>query len=98
MSYLPTAAGIGGMLLAFVIGLLVGLIVKKVLSLGLLLFALVLLLLAVGYIHPASTAALLSYLKYYGPEALSAAQKVASLIPYSSIFFIIGFIIGVWKG
>ncbi|MGC8631697.1 MAG: hypothetical protein ACP5T2_04660 [Thermoprotei archaeon] len=98
MDYLLSIAGLSGILISLVLGLLIGVIVKKVISLGLLLLALVLLLMAVGYIHPSFTASLLTYMQYYGPKAVADAQKIASLIPYSSIFFIIGFIIGVWKG
>jgi hypothetical protein len=89
---------IASIVLAFVLGLLIGIIVKRVISLGLLLLALILLLMALGYIHPSFTATLLKYLQYYGPKALEEAERISSLIPYSSVFFILGFIIGVWKG
>ncbi|MDP7976089.1 MAG: hypothetical protein ACP5T5_02640 [Thermoprotei archaeon] len=98
MTLVFSLGSLTSMAIAFVIGLLIGLLVKKIISVGLLLLALVLLLMAIGYIHPSFTATLINYFRYYGPKALEEAQRISSLIPYSSVFFIIGFIIGVWKG
>ncbi|MFW5912425.1 MAG: hypothetical protein ACOCTL_03055 [Candidatus Hadarchaeota archaeon] len=81
----------------FLIGLLVGAIVKKALNLLLLGAALIIILIAVGALS-------LSYEELYDkaldtlPELWSEGQGWIGILPYSSVGFLIGLALGLWKG
>ncbi|HLI45619.1 MAG TPA: hypothetical protein VKU94_00310 [Geobacterales bacterium] len=82
------------LVLPFVIGLLVGYILKQSLKLLAAVVVLILILLLAGIID-------VNVLKYgfehvlaYGSAAFDAAKSVASILPYSSVLFIIGVAIG----
>jgi len=82
------------LVLPFIIGLLVGYILKQSIKLLAAVVVLILVLLLIGAID-------VNTLKYgfenvlsYGPAALDAAKAVAGVLPFSSIIFIIGVVIG----
>ena len=81
----------------FLIGLLLGAIVKKALNLIILGIALVIVLIATGTIS-------LSYEELYDealntlPKLWSDAQGWVGVLPYSSVGFLIGLAIGLWTG
>ncbi|MFN3804778.1 MAG: hypothetical protein ACK4SY_06955 [Pyrobaculum sp.] len=82
----------------FIIGLLAGALIKRVLSAGLILAGLAIALLAFGYLSPHQVAEALRQLGYSATEALRQATSLKEVIPYSSITFLIGLAIGLWKG
>jgi len=83
------------MLGLFLIGLLVGILIRRILSAALVILAIVVLALALGYISPA---ALTSALQYAGSQFMDIYTKLKVTIPYSSLAFVIGLIIGLIKG
>lgn len=82
----------------FLLGLLVGILIRRLLSVALIILAIVILALALGYIHPSSIMAILQYAGYAASVAYSKAQQFMTIIPFSSIAFIIGLVIGLVKG
>ncbi|WP_374119581.1 hypothetical protein [Pyrobaculum sp. 3827-6] len=82
----------------FVIGFLVGVLAKRVLSLAAVLIALFIALAALGYLSPDQVTAFLKQLGYAANEALAYATRIKNAIPYSSITFLIGLALGLWKG
>jgi hypothetical protein len=82
----------------FVVGLLVGVLAKRVLSVALILIALFIVLAAIGYMSPEQVARLLQQLGYAAKDALDSAMRIKDAVPYSSAAFLIGIAIGLWKG
>jgi MFS-type transporter involved in bile tolerance (Atg22 family) len=82
----------------FVVGLLVGVLAKRVLSEALILIALFIALAALGYTLPEQVTGLLQQLGYAAEDALDRAMKIKDAVPYSSVAFLIGLAIGLWKG
>jgi uncharacterized membrane protein (Fun14 family) len=82
----------------FVVGLLVGVLAKRVLSAALILTALFIALAAIGYMSPEQVTELLQQLGYAAEDALDSAMKIKDAVPYSSVAFLIGLAIGLWKG
>ena len=89
----------------FVIGLLIGVIIKKTVKLGLAILALLILLTATGYITltPQQIAqGIIQRTASLGPGGVSnitsQAQGLANILPYTSLAFIVGIALGLWKG
>ncbi|MDT7863883.1 MAG: hypothetical protein RQ877_05715 [Vulcanisaeta sp.] len=82
----------------FILGLLVGILIRRLLSVALILLAIVILAMALGYLSPSSLVALLHYAGYALTTAYAKAQQFISVIPYSSLAFIIGLVIGLIRG
>ncbi|BBD72975.1 hypothetical protein HS1genome_1364 [Sulfodiicoccus acidiphilus] len=91
-------AEIGAVAIPFIIGLLIGLLIRKIISVGVILLALVVLLLALGYIRPEQISAFLQMAGEYAQQATTRAHEISGFIPYSSLSFVIGFVIGIVKG
>jgi len=82
----------------FVVGLLVGVLAKRILSVALILIALFIALAALGYMSPEQVTRLLQQLGYAAKDALDSAMKIKDAVPYSSVAFLTGLAIGLWKG
>jgi len=82
----------------FIIGLLVGVIIKRALKLILVVIVLIVVLAAIGYVQLPSTEELMEAALTYLPLIQSGAGPLINFIPYTSISFIIGLLIGLWKG
>ena len=85
----------------FIIGLLLGVIVKRVLKLALAVVALVVLLVITGYLNFAWSvpSATMIYNVYSGAQPIaSQAAALATWLPISSATFLLGGGIGLWKG
>lgn len=84
------------LLIPFIIGLLVGAIIKKAFNLIILGVALVIVLIATGAIS-------LTYKELYNkaltvlPKLWNGAQGWIGILPYSSIGFLLGLAIGLWR-
>jgi uncharacterized membrane protein (Fun14 family) len=93
-----SATFIAAALLPLVIGFIVGLLIKNFLKIGLLIAAIVLLLIIAGFLSPDQVLKpLLGFLK--SSSTVSAwISRVAGYLPYTSLTFILGLIIGFLKG
>jgi uncharacterized membrane protein (Fun14 family) len=82
----------------FVMGLLVGALVKRIVSVAVVLVALFIILVALGYMSPQQVAQILQQIGYSAKDAVATAMNLRNAIPYSSLAFLIGLAIGLWKG
>ena len=82
----------------FVVGLLVGVLAKRILSAALVLIALFIALAALGYMSPEQISTILQQLGYAAKDAVAYATTIKDVVPYSSAAFLIGLAIGLWKG
>ncbi|MCP8310777.1 MAG: hypothetical protein L6N95_03395 [Candidatus Methylarchaceae archaeon HK01B] len=80
-----------------IIGLLIGIIIKHTIKLAIVVIALILILGAVGYIALPSIQEILQKAVEYLPKIWEVGSLL-NLLPYSSIAFLIGLAIGLWKG
>ena len=85
-------------LVPLVIGFIVGLLIKKVLKIGLIIAAIILLLIIAGFLSPNQVLKpLLGFLKS-SSTASDWIKRVAGYLPYSSLTFVLGLIVGFLKG
>ncbi len=88
--------------IVFLIGLFVGIIVKKALKLGLAILSLIILLSATGYITLNPQHVFQGVIQYaFQPGTTAAASQAAglvSILPYASAAFLAGLAVGIWKG
>ena len=85
----------------FIIGILLGVIIKRAIKLALAIVALVGLLAVTGYLNLAWSmpSASTIYYVFNGAQPVAAqAVGLASLLPISSVAFLAGAAIGLWKG
>ncbi len=85
----------------FIIGILLGVIIKRAIKLALAIVALVGLLVVTGYLNFAWSmpSANTIYYVFNGAQPVaSQAIGLASLLPISSVTFLAGSAIGLWKG
>jgi len=85
----------------FIIGMLLGVIIKRAIKLALAIVSLVVLLAVTGYLNLAwsTPSADTIYYVFNGAQPIaSQAIGLASLLPISSATFLIGAAIGLWKG
>jgi len=82
----------------FIIGLMAGAIAKRVLKLAIAIIALILILGAIGYIQLPSLQSIMKQSSEYLPKLQSHAGPLTNILPYSSVTFITGFVLGLWKG
>ncbi|MDA4121276.1 MAG: hypothetical protein OK404_02575 [Thaumarchaeota archaeon] len=85
-------------ILPLILGFIVGLIIKSVLKIGILLAIIVIALILLGVITPDQILRPLLSLFKSGSALTGDVQRLAGFLPYSSITFIIGLIIGFLKG
>jgi len=85
----------------FIIGILLGVIIKRAIKLALGIVALVALLAVTGYLNLAwsmPSANTIYYVFNAAQPVASQAVGLASLLPISSVAFLAGAAIGLWKG
>ena len=83
------------------IGFLTGLVLKKTVKLGLAIVSLVGLLVATGYINlelSESSKATIYRVFSQAPQVASQASTVANILPITSAAFLVGLVLGIWKG
>jgi hypothetical protein len=100
-SILPPDASItfiAALLIPLVLGFLVGIIAKSAVKIGAAIAIIVLLLIAVGFLTPGQIIQPLVQLARSGPSVVTKADQIAGYLPYSSILFIVGLVIGFFKG
>jgi len=93
-----TEAEIVQLVISFLLGLLIGILIRKVLVVALILLAIVVLLMVAGYVSPQQIEAFLNSSLANLQSYTGGAQEIVKFIPYNSIAFIIGFVIGLIKG
>ncbi|MGD0330102.1 MAG: hypothetical protein ABSB40_06595 [Nitrososphaeria archaeon] len=86
-------------IIPLILGLIVGIIIKVAFKLILAIILLLVVLFVIGYTLalPSLRDIANSALKFL-PQIWSGASPFINLLPYASIFFIIGLILGLWKG
>ena len=98
-----TAGGTGFIIVTFIIGLLLGVVVKRVFKLALAIVALVVVLVVTGYVNLSLNQNAVGketiYRAYsYVPAVVSTVQQVPTLLPLTSAAFLAGIALGLWKG
>ncbi|MEZ0248007.1 MAG: hypothetical protein ABWJ97_01925 [Thermoproteus sp.] len=78
----------------FIFGLLIGVLIRRLIGVALVLLAILLLAVAVGYISPSTAMDIIQSLGYTAYQAAEKLGILKSMIPYSSLTFIIGLVIG----
>ena len=81
-----------------ILGFIVGVIIRSALKIGLAIAVIIILLIVLGVVSPGQVLQpLLSIIKS-GPDLVTYAQRVADYLPYSSVTFIVGLAVGLWRG
>jgi hypothetical protein len=86
------------LLVPLLLGFLVGIVAKAAVKIGIAIAIIILLLIVVGFITPGQVIQPLVGLAESGPSLIAKANQVAGFLPYSSITFILGLVIGFFKG
>jgi uncharacterized membrane protein (Fun14 family) len=81
-----------------ILGFIVGVIIRSALKIGIAIAVIILILIAAGTISPNQVLQPLLSLVKSGPDLVTYAQRVAGYLPYSSLTFLIGLAVGLWKG
>jgi len=97
MTIPPEFAWIVPIVIPFIIGLLVGLIIKRAIALILALALLIIVLIGVGYVHLTFQDVYDKAMKFL-PKIIDLGGSLQNVLPYSSATFLIGLLLGLWKG
>lgn len=81
-----------------ILGFIVGVVAKEAFKIGVAIAVLVVVLLAVGILEPSQVIQPLLALFKEGPALVSKTQELAGYLPYSSVTFLIGLVVGLFKG
>jgi len=93
----PEIAWIVPIVVPFIIGLIVGLVVKRTIKLILALALLLIILIATGYVSITFQDIYDKALEFL-PTIINMGSSFGNILPYSSLTFIIGLLLGLWKG
>jgi uncharacterized membrane protein (Fun14 family) len=93
----PEIALIVPIVVPFIIGLLIGLIVKRAIKLIFALILLILVLVVTGYVS-FTFQDLYDRAMEFLPVLIDLGSGLGNVLPYSSLTFIIGLLLGLWKG
>jgi uncharacterized membrane protein (Fun14 family) len=86
---------ISALLVPLIIGFLVGIIAKYAIKIGVAIAIIIIILIAVGFVSPNQIVQpLVQFFEKSGPTLAPKVAQVAGYLPYSSITFIVGFVIG----
>jgi len=85
-------------LVSVLLGLLVGYLVKNIIKIGLTILAIIIILIAIGAISPHTVISGIETVTSYTPQIEKYVSQILTYLPYNSLLFIIGFVIGLWKG
>ena len=84
-------------IITFILGFLLGLLIKKMVEAGTIILAIIIILIAIGAISPSTIIHVTESLTPYMEQAKSFAETQLHILPYDSLFFIIGFVVGLIK-
>ena len=93
-----SATFIIGLIVPLVLGFIVGLIIKKVLKVGIALVVIALLLIFLGFLVPDQVLAPILGAFRSGGALVDWVRRVAGYLPYSSLGFVVGAVVGFLKG
>lgn len=93
----PEFAWVVPVIIPLIIGLLVGFIVKRTVKLVFLVVALVIVLVATGYVSFAFQGVYDRAMEFL-PIIIEMGGGFQNVLPYSSIAFLIGLALGLWRG
>lgn len=82
---------------SLILGFLIGYLIRKGIEIGLILLAIIIILIGIGIISPSTITHEIESLGIYANQAKSLVENEIHLIPYNSIFFVIGIVIGLIK-
>jgi len=86
-------------LVPLVLGFIVGILVKTAFKIGIVIVVLLLILIVAGMIAPDNVLTpLIGWIKAGGTTATEWVHRIAGYLPYTSLVFIIGLVIGFLKG
>jgi hypothetical protein len=89
---------VGGILIALAIGFLIGALARVFVKVGVVLLAIAVVLIALGFFEPNQLIKpLLAYIES-GTELTEKVNQVAGYIPYSTVAFVVGLLIGFFRG
>lgn len=80
------------------LGLLIGLLIRKIITAGLIALAIIILLIATGYLSPTQVEQIGQSLLANASHYILMLESLRVYIPYNSVSFIIGLVIGLAKG
>ena len=86
------------LLIPLILGFLVGVVARAALTIGVAILVIVVILIAIGFLQPNQVIQPLVQLVRSGPSLVSKVDQIAGYLPYSSITFIVGFLVGLFKG
>ncbi|MGD0637925.1 MAG: hypothetical protein ABSA72_07785 [Nitrososphaerales archaeon] len=89
---------VAAILVPLILGFLVGIIGKAAIRIGAAIAVIIVILIVLGFLTPNQVIQPLVQLVRSGPSLTSKVSQVAGYLPYSSITFIVGFVIGFFKG
>ena len=93
----PEIAWLVPIIVPFIIGLLIGFLIKHGLKLILVIAAIVIILVVTGALSVGFSDLYDQAVKFL-PKLSAAGSAVINLLPYSSVAFLIGLGVGLWKG
>jgi uncharacterized membrane protein (Fun14 family) len=103
VSYVPdlSLTFVTAVVVPLVLGFIVGIIIKSVLKIGVAIAAIIILLMLLGVVTPSQILTpLASLLKSGSTSAVVTAEanRLSGYLPWSSLTFVIGVVVGVLKG
>lgn len=81
-----------------VLGFIVGVIIRSVLKIGIAIAVIIVILILLGMLSPGQILQPLLSIVKSGPGLAPYAERVADYLPYSSLTFIVGLLVGLWRG
>ena len=100
-SILPPDASttfIAALLVPLILGFLVGIIAKAAVKIGMAIAVIIVILILLGFITPNQIIQPLVQAFRNGPSLATKVSQIAGYLPYSSLTFIVGFVVGFFKG
>lgn len=89
---------LAALIVPLILGFLVGLIAKGLLKVGVAIAVLILVLIAIGTITPSQIIGPLVSLFKSGEAYTSKVNQISGYLPYSSVTFLLGLVVGFFKG
>lgn len=82
----------------FLIGIITGVLIKRIFKVAIVVLSLIIVLVAVGYIQLPDIQNLALQARNYLPQIQSQGGNIVNLLPYASGAFLVGLALGLWKG
>nr|KJR73107.1 MAG: hypothetical protein TU35_07795 [Thermoproteus sp. AZ2] len=95
-AYVITLTQVVALVVPFIFGLLIGVLIRRLIGVAIVLLAIFLLAIALGYLTPSAAMQILQSIGYTAYQAAEKLGVLKSMIPFSSLTFIIGLVIGLF--